>query len=134
MISVYNTADIVSSSTHRVSAPMPVIAGGSFTDDVRRAGTLWGGPNQEKSWYDDTASGVWIQSISLVNRAREVLHLRPLLVFGVVLLTALTGCATVPFDFPKNESQAIPPSATTRPKIVHGRQCGDDCGWTKHRE
>ncbi len=47
-------------------------------------------------------------------KARAVLHLRALLAFGVVLLTLLAGCATVPFDFPREESRAIPPDETTR--------------------
>ena len=40
--------------------------------------------------------------------------MRTLLVFGVLVLTLLTGCGTVPFDFLKEESRAIPPSDTTR--------------------
>lgn len=50
----------------------------------------------------------------LMTKARPVLRLRALLAFGVVLVALLAGCATVPFDFPKTESRAIPPSETTR--------------------
>lgn len=51
-------------------------------------------------------------------KATTVLHLLRLMrtsrVFGVVLLTLLAGCGTVPFDFPKEDSRALAPSDTTR--------------------
>ena len=47
-----------------------------------------------------------------------MLHLLRLMrtsrVCGVVLLTLLAGCGTVPFDFPKGDSRALVPSDTTR--------------------
>ncbi len=51
-------------------------------------------------------------------KATTVLHLLRLMrtsrMFGVVLLTLLAGCGTVPFDFPKEDSRALAPSDTTR--------------------
>ena len=41
-------------------------------------------------------------------------HADVLRLFRVVVFTLLAGCGTVPFDFPKEDSRAIPPNDTTR--------------------
>ncbi len=66
--------------------------------------------HKQKSWARRVVAPVDL----LMAKARSALHLRALLAFGVVLLTLLTACTTVPFDFPKSESRAISPSENSR--------------------